>query len=147
MNPNQSAANPLYTFEFTIPNTAVDQNGHVNNVMFVQWMQDAAVRHYESIGGTGVTQALGATWVVRSHTIEYLNPAYAGELIVVQTWVADLRRVRSNRRYKFLRKSDRVVLVQGKTEWVFIDSETGAPRAIPAEVSALFNLLPDKTGA
>lgn len=147
MNQTKSANEPVFSFELIAPQTAVDANGHVNNVVYVQWMQDAAVRHYEAMGGTGPTQALGATWVVRSHTVEYLRPAYAGERIVVETWVSDLRRVRSNRRYRFLRKSDRVLLVQGKTDWVFIDSETGAPRGIPTEVSALFSLLPDDRNA
>jgi hypothetical protein len=57
--------------------SALVENGHVNNVQFVQWMQDAAVRHYESLGGILLTQALETTWVVRSHNIEYLRPAFA----------------------------------------------------------------------
>ena len=65
---------PVYSYEFVIPGTAVDENGHANNVMYVQWMQDAAVRHYQAMGGTEPTQAMGATWVVRSHLVEYLRP-------------------------------------------------------------------------
>lgn len=133
----------IFTYEFEVPAEAVDENGHVNNVMYVQWMQDAAVRHYEGMGGTGPTQALGATWVVRSHSIEYLRPAYAGERICVQTWVANLRRVRSLRRYRFLRVTDEALLVRGETYWVFVDAHNGAPRAIPAQVAGLFTLLPD----
>lgn len=134
---------PVYTYEFVIPTAAVDENGHANNVAYVQWMQDAAVRHYEAMGGTGPTQALGATWVVRSHMIEYLRPAFAGEPIRVQTWVANLRRVRSLRRYRFIRAADEALLVRGETDWVFVDSGNGAPRAIPAEVAGLFTLAPD----
>ena len=52
---------PIYTYEFTVPDEAVDENGHVNNVMYVQWMQDAAVRHYEAMGGVGPTQASPAS--------------------------------------------------------------------------------------
>ena len=44
----------VFSYEFVIPAAAVDANGHVNNVMYVQWMQDAAVRHYEAMGGTGL---------------------------------------------------------------------------------------------
>ena len=64
MKTSKPLAAPIYSYEFTVPETAVDQNGHVNNVMYVQWMQDAAVRHYEAMGGTQPTQAIGATWVV-----------------------------------------------------------------------------------
>jgi len=134
----------FYSYEFVIPEAAVDENGHVNNVMYVQWMQDAAVRHYESMGGTGPTQAIGATWVVRSHRIEYLRPAFAGECIRVQTWVTNMRRVRSLRRYRFFRVSDETLLVRGETDWVFVDASNGAPRAIPAEIAKLFTLVPDE---
>jgi acyl-CoA thioester hydrolase len=135
---------PVYTYEFVIPEPAVDTNGHVNNVMYVQWMQDAAVRHYDAMGGTRPTQDIGATWVVRSHLVEYLRPAFEGERIRVQTWVANMRRVRSLRRYRFIRAADEQLLVRGETDWVFVDANNGSPRAIPAEVAGLFTLVPDE---
>ena len=143
MKPTKVMHEPIYPFEFTIPEDAVDENGHVNNVNYVQWMQDAAVRHYEAMGGRQVTIDIGATWVVRSHTIEYLRPAFAGEQVKVLTWVANMRRVRSLRRYQFVRVEDEQLLVRGETDWVFVDSNTGSPRAIPPEVVNLFSLVPD----
>jgi acyl-CoA thioester hydrolase len=122
MKPTRSLIEPVYSYELVIPKSAVDENGHVNNVMYVQWMQDAAVRHYEAMGGTGPTQAIGATWVVRSHLVEYLRPAFEGEHIKVQTWVVNLRRVRSLRRYRFVRLNDEELLVRGETDWVFVDA-------------------------
>jgi acyl-CoA thioester hydrolase len=135
---------PIYPYEFTVPDEAVDENGHVNNVMYVQWMQDAAVRHYEAMGGRQITIDIGATWVVRSHMVEYLRPAFAGERLKVLTWVVNMRRVRSLRRYRFLRAQDEQVLVRGETDWVFVDMENGSPRAIPVEVTSLFTLYPDQ---
>jgi acyl-CoA thioester hydrolase len=144
MTPTKVLQEPNYSFEFTIPENAVDENGHVNNVNYVQWMQDAAVRHYEAMGGRQITIDLGASWVVRSHTIEYLRPAFAGEQVKVLTWVANIRRVRSLRRYQFIRAKDQKLLVRGETDWVFVDANTGAPRAIPEEVISLFTLVPDE---
>jgi acyl-CoA thioester hydrolase len=144
MNSSKPMSAPIYSYEFTVPEIAVDQNGHVNNVMYVQWMQDSAVRHYEAMGGTQPTQAMGATWVVRSHMIEYLRPAFAGERIRVQTWVVNMRRVRSLRRYRFLRVADEQLLVRGETDWVFVDASSGVPRAIPPQVTDLFTLVPDE---
>jgi acyl-CoA thioester hydrolase len=138
-----SPASPIYAYPFTIPDTAVDRNGHVNNVMYVQWMQDVAVRHYDFIGGTAPMQALGATWVVREHRIKYLRPAFAGEQVEIQTWVVNVHRVRSLRRYRFVRKSDDELLVQGETDWIFVDANTGRPRRIPEQVARVFTLLPD----
>lgn len=137
--------NPIYSVEFTIPDTAVDQIGHVNNVMYVQWMQDLAVSHYEFVGGTAPMQAARAIWVVREHHIEYLLPAYAGEIIEAQTWVANIRRVRSLRKYRFLRKSDGQLLVRGETDWVFVDTLSGQPLRIPEEVVGVFTLLPESS--
>ena len=145
MKPKKVLQEPIYPYEFTIPESAVDENGHVNNVVYVQWMQDAAVRHYEAMGGRQPTLELGATWVVRSHTIEYLSPAHAGERIKILTWVVNIRRVRSLRRYRFVRVKDEQLLVRGETDWVFVDADSGSPRAIPTEVASLFTLLPDES--
>lgn len=128
----------MYTKPFVIPETAIDENGHVNNVMYVQWMQDIAVEHYESIGGTIPMQRAGATWVVREHRIEYLLPAFLGEEIEINTWVENIRRVRSLRKYEFIRALDRNVLVKGETDWVFVDIKSGKPVAIPDQVADVF---------
>jgi len=128
----------IYSKPFVIPNTSIDENGHVNNVAYVQWMQDIAVEHYSSIGGIEA-QGVEATWVVREHRIEYFLPAFAGEEIEIKTWVENVRRVRSLRKYEFVRKSDGRTLVKGETDWVFVDLKTGTPRAIPQEVSKVFS--------
>jgi len=129
----------VYSRSFIIPREVIDENGHVNNVAYVQWMQDIAVEHYSSIGGV-TAQGSDATWFVREHRVEYLVPAFAGEEIEIKTWVENVRRVRSLRKYEFVRKSDSKVLVKGETDWVFVDARTGAPRAIPEEVSRVFSL-------
>lgn len=133
----------IYRYRFTVPENALDENGHVNNVTYVQWMQDAAVRHYNAMGGREPTQAINATWVVRSHTVVYLRPAFAGEEIEVLTWVINMRRVRSTRRYQFRRVGDGELLVRGETEWVFVDATTGHPRSVPPEVTELFRITSD----
>jgi acyl-CoA thioester hydrolase len=126
-----------YTKKFIIPESAIDENGHVNNVAYVQWMQDIALEHYSSIGGIQA-QGPDATWVIREHRIEYFLPAYAGEEIEIRTWVENIQRVRSLRKYEFVRKADGKTLVKGETDWVFVDVKSGRPLAIPQEVSDVF---------
>jgi len=135
--------NGVYTRSFTIPTAAIDENGHVNNVAYVQWMQDIAVEHYEAIGGIQA-QGKDATWVIREHRIEYFLPAFAGEEIEIKTWVENVRRVRSLRKYEFVRKSDGKTLVKGETDWVFVDAKTGRPLPIPEAVSKVFTLVQEK---
>jgi acyl-CoA thioester hydrolase len=137
----ETGSGNIYRYEFTVPESATDQNGHVNNVVYVQWMQDVAVLHSDSVGGTDAMNAAGGSWVVHSHKIEYLKPAFAEEEAIALTWVVNFRRVRSVRRYKFYRKSDNALLAKGETEWVFVDGESGRPRMIPEELSKLFPLV------
>lgn len=127
-----------YSKLLTIPKSVIDENGHVNNVAYVQWMQDIAIEHYQSIGGLEA-QGNNATWVVREHRIEYLLPAFAGEEIEIRTWVENLRRVRSLRQYEFVRKLDGKILVKGETDWVFVNVRTGRPIPIPENVSNVFS--------
>jgi acyl-CoA thioester hydrolase len=132
---------PIYRHKFTIREDVIDENGHVNNVVYVQWMQDIAVAHSNALGCTSMTRDVGATWVVRSHKVEYLSPAFAGEEVEALTWVVNFRKVRSLRRYKFVRIRDNTVLARGETDWVLVDAETGRLRIIPEDVRGAFQLL------
>ena len=133
----------IFRYEFTVPEAVIDVNGHVNNVAYVQWMQDVAIQHAAALVSESVLREIGGAWVARSHHIEYLRPTFAGDDIEARTWIADLRRVRAHRRYQFVRLSDGVVLAKGETDWVFIDTDTGLPRSIPEEIKAAFPLVPD----
>ena len=80
--------------------------------------------------------------MVRSHFIEYLQPCRAGEPITVQTWVANFQKIRSLRKYRFVRESDGALLATAQTSWVFLNLRTGRPVAIPPEVFAAYHVVP-----
>ena len=132
------ALSTKYIKTITVPDSAIDENGHVNNVIYVRWMQDVAVEHYAAIGGIEA-QGPASTWVVREHKIEYLLPTFAGEEIEICTRMENIRRVRSLRKYEFVRKADGKTLVKGETDWVFMDVKTGSPRAVPEAVTRIFS--------
>jgi acyl-CoA thioester hydrolase len=137
----------IHRYELLVPEEAEDQNGHVNNVEYLRWMQDAAMQHSEITGCTAATNAAGATWVVRTHKIEYFKPAFAGDRVVIVTWIADFRRVQSLRKYKIIRPADDALLAEGETNWVFVDAQKGTLRSIPQEVRAAFEPLPREKDA
>ena len=137
----------IYQYKLTVPDDAVDINGHVNNVEYLRWMQMAAVLHSDVQGCTRATIDHKATWVVRTHHIEYLRPAFAGEPLVVLTWVSNIRRVQSLRKYRIMRANDRTVLVEGETNWVFVDAKTGSLRSIPPQIVSTFELVPKEKEA
>ncbi|WP_028317008.1 acyl-CoA thioesterase [Desulfobulbus elongatus] len=133
---------PIGKTELVVPATAIDANGHVNNVQYVQWMQAAAMAHSDELGWPQERYAaMGRTWIIRSHAIEYLHSAYAGETIAILTWVADLRKFRSLRKYKFIRPADQVVLATAETLFIFCDLHTGKPMTIPPEVREAYAII------
>jgi len=133
----------LYTLPLEATAHDIDANGHVNNIVYLQWMQDVAIAHSDAVGCTAATNAAGCTWVARSHHIEYLRPAFAGDRVLVQTWLVDATRKSSSlRRYRMVRASDGAVLARGETLWVYVDTQNGRPRTIPGEVINCFELVP-----
>ncbi len=124
----------VFTIEFTVSEEETDQNRHVNNVIYVQWIQDIAEKHSNARGATQAMKDANRIWVVRSHNIEYLSPAFAGDLVIASTWVESFRRVRAVRGSSFVRKSDGVVLARGRTEWICVDAVYGKPCSIPDDV-------------
>jgi acyl-CoA thioester hydrolase len=111
----------------------------VNNVAFIQWMQDAAVAHSTAVGALPLTTAHNVLWVVRSHHIDYKRQAFLGDVVHVKTWIVDCRMVSSRRGYEFVRPVDGAILATAQTDWVFIDATTHRPKAIPEDVQALYN--------
>ncbi len=135
-----SKSDPIFTQLLTVTDDVVGRNGHVNNVSYVRWMQDVAVGDFKSRIFDEQMQELGCTWVARSHHIEYLRPAFPNDNIEISTWIENWRRVRSTRKYKFTRSSDRVVIAQGETDWVLINVKNSRPCSIPENIREEFQL-------
>ncbi|MGB7251686.1 MAG: acyl-CoA thioesterase [Phormidesmis sp.] len=131
----------IYRYDITIPASAIDQNGHLNNVEYVSWMQAAAIAHANDTGCTRLTTEIGATWIVRKHQVEYLQPAFVDEVVILFTWITTIRKVRSQRKYQFFRPADQQVLAIASTDWVFVDAQTGSPLAIPTAVANAFEVM------
>lgn len=133
----------IYEHRFRVPEHAIDAHGHVNNLEYLRWMQEAAVEHSSAQGWPGQRyREIGAGWVVRSHRIDYLQPAFEGDEIVVFTWVANFRKIRSLRRYKVVRLGDQAVLAVAETDWAFIGLDHYVPRRVPEEVASAFIVVP-----
>jgi len=128
----------IFSYTFTVPQSAIDEYGHVNNVIYVQWMQDTATRLSSWIPDYKQPENTG--WFVREHRVQYLSPAYLGDELEVRTWLTEMKRVRALRQYEFARKADGKVLVRGETQWIFVDLITGRPLPIPPEMVELFTV-------
>jgi len=138
----------VFEYEHAVAADEIDALGHASNVAYVAWMQAAALAHSTALGWPAERYfALGQGWVARAHAIEYLQPAFAGDRIVVRTWVATMRKATSSRRYEIIRKSDGQRLATAETRWAFIDYATRQPVRIPPQIAHAFPVVPDRLPA
>ena len=142
----ESMLNPgVFAHTFTIPAASMDGNGHVNNLEYLRWMQEIAMAHSDAQGWDLARYGeAGSSWVVRSHAIEYLRPAFAGEALTVLTWIEGFQQQESLRHYLFWRERDRKLLAKARTLWVYVDAATGRARPIPAEFRSAFDVVADE---
>jgi acyl-CoA thioester hydrolase len=138
----------IYHHRRVVLPSEIDGLGHVNNLAYLAWMQDAALDHSAAQGWPEARyKTLGSGWVVRSHEILYLAPAFDGDEIVVRTWVAQTQRASSLRRFEILRPADDKVLARSSTLWAFIKFATGSVTRIPPEVAEAFVVVGDEPTA
>jgi acyl-CoA thioester hydrolase len=122
-----------YHHRFTVARQDIDALGHANNVVWVRWVNDAAVAHARAVGlGGRRCRELGVVWVVRRHDVEYLAPAFEDEVLDAVTWPESLKGAISMRR-TVIRRED-TELARALTTWVLVDQDTGKPRRMLPEI-------------
>lgn len=135
---SEAAGSSAASFEQPITVTAddLDELNHVNNVVYLRWVQDIATAHWTAIAPR---EALESTaWVARRHEIDYLSAATLGEQLTARTWVGKAEGLTFERLTE-IRRADGQVVVKARTLWVPIDRRTARPRRVSDEVRALFS--------
>ena len=125
---------------FALPITAqaadIDELGHVNNAVWVRWLQDVATAHWLALADPAHVAAY--LWVVVRHEIDYARPLRLGETVTARTWVEGLPRgAKFDRRVDFIGFGARLH-VTARTTWAIVDKATGRALRVPAEVAAPF---------
>ncbi len=118
----------------------IDIQGHVNNIVYLRWVQDAAIAHWNTIAPQHEQEKL--TWVVRRHEIDYKKPAMKNDTIIVQTWIGAASRLAFDRHTEMVRASDLRLLALARTVWCPIDRNTGRPTDVSPEIRSLFSVSP-----
>lgn len=117
----------------------IDDLGHVNNAVYLRYMEDVARAHADFVGaGIDFMRSVGVVPVARSHFIRYHRPAYEGEELAVSTEVVSASGLRANRHNEVRRASDGALLAEADTEWVWVDPARGRPKPIPHELLEKF---------
>jgi acyl-CoA thioester hydrolase len=128
---------PVFELTLTAGPEHIDELGHVNNAVWVQWIQTVAVAHWDNVADPAHKEAY--FWVVVRHEIDYLRAAHEGDRIAARTWVGEAPQgARFDRLMEFIGAADGKVCVRAKTQWAIIDKALGRPIRVPAEVMAPF---------
>lgn len=110
----------------------MDALGHVNNAVYQNYLEQAAIEHSEHLGITlDIYRELGGVFVMRRVEIDYLRPAVAGDTLEVTTWLKEMRGTRAYRRYEIRKQNQDDLLVTAEALWVWVDTQTMRPRPIP----------------
>jgi acyl-CoA thioester hydrolase len=128
--------NPVFEHQLTARGEHIDELGHVNNAVWVQWIQEVALAHWYAVADAAHQDAY--IWVVIRHEIDYLRAVSEGETVTGRTWVgAAPRGARFDRHMEFV-GADGKPRVKALTTWAIIDKASGRPLRVPPEVVAPF---------
>mgnify|MGYP000321359967 CR=1 FL=1 len=122
--------NPVFTLNIKVSDDDIDTLDHVNNLVYVKWMDDIATTHWNFL--TKENPLPQYIWVVMRHEIDYLKQAGLGDEITVKTWVGETRGITSVRFMEFYKGED--LLVKAKTIWAMLDAKTYKPARIRENV-------------
>jgi acyl-CoA thioester hydrolase len=126
-------------FEMIIPVLPgdIDEQNHVNNTVYLRWIQDVATAHWRAVASPKAQETIG--WVVLRHEIDYKGPATLGDEMVLRTWVGKATRLTFERFTEIRRNRDGRLLSEARTLWCPIDAQSGRPVRVSVEVRSRFS--------
>ena len=128
----------MFYKEYTVKEENIDRNNHLNNIVYIQWMQDIAISHDQHLGcDENYYNSKKCYWVAKKHSIDYKKPAYLNDTITVKTKITNMKHCSSTRVYEFYNQQN-TLIAKAETLWVFIDVKSGLPQGIFPELKELF---------
>ena len=124
-----------FILKHTVTKEEIDNLNHVNNVVYVQWIQDIAGKHWQDLIKDQAKQHY--IWVVIRHEIDYLKSAKLEDNITLKTWVGESKGLKSIRYVEIFRNQD--LLAKAKTTWCMLDTKTHRPLRITEDVLKILN--------
>jgi acyl-CoA thioester hydrolase len=129
-------AERAFSLHFTALAEHIDELGHVNNAVWVQWIQQVATTHWYALAAAEYRDAY--VWVVIRHEIDYLRPALEGDQVTARTWVGEAPKGARFDRFVEFTGADGKVRAKARTTWAMLDKATGRPQRITPEIVAPF---------
>jgi acyl-CoA thioester hydrolase len=115
----------------------IDELGHVNNVVYLRWVQELAVAHWRAAAPPDLQAAV--VWVVLRHEIDYKRAARLGDAVLGRTWVGSATGSRFERFSEFVHADGATLLAQARSVWCPLNAETGRPRRVDPALHDYFS--------
>ena len=125
--------NNSFSYTLIVSESDIDTLNHVNNITYLQWVQNAAQKHWAILSNSEIDE--NYVWVVIRHEIDYFLPAILNDKITVSTYIGDSYGVKSELFVK-IKKGDKI-LAKAKTIWCLLDKNTMKPVKVPSEIMAI----------
>ena len=126
-----------FEIRMTVMPGDIDEQNHVNNTVYLRWVQEVATAHWRAVARTDAQECI--RWVVLRHEIDYKAPACVQDEVVLRTWVGKASRLTFERFTEILRRSDGQLLSKARTLWCPINAQTGRPVRVSVEVREQFS--------
>ena len=126
----------VFRLDFEPASADIDENGHVNNVVYLRWAQDLGVAHWRSLA-PAEAQAQWA-WVALRHEIDYRRALLPNEVGQGRTWVAETAEGPRFDRFIRIDAADGAMCAQVTTTWCLIEQATGRPKRVPPWMMQMF---------
>ncbi len=130
----------LFEYHFRVDEDPQNYIRHVNNLRYLEWFIETAIKHADSLGwGMSICKEMNLAWVAKSHTIEYISPAYQDDELLITTWIENVSATRITRCYECKRIEDGQLIAKASTVWVIVDYDSGKPKAFPKDLKMKFD--------
>ncbi len=132
---HHDSMNTPFRLSISIQKNDIDELGHVNNVVYLRWVQEVAAGHWNVVASPELKTKY--SWVVLRHEIDYRLPVFLTDKIIGSTWVGEYHGARFERYVKLCHIDSDKVVAEAKTMWCLLDAHTMKPRRIDEEILQL----------
>jgi acyl-CoA thioester hydrolase len=126
----------IFEYPISVQQIDIDEQGHVNNISYLKWVQEVAIAHWNSVATEEMSKLY--MWVVSRHEIDYLKQAYLHTNLVAKTWVVEPDGAKSERYVTICDTANGDMIAKIKTTWYLLDFKTKRPKRIEADLADIF---------
>jgi acyl-CoA thioester hydrolase len=126
-----------FSKEIIVEEKHLDNLLHVNNVVYVQWMQDIALQHWKTFASTQIDETY--VWMVHSHQITYHAQAFKDDILLMQTYTGNYSNVTWDRHYEITRPADGKKIITAKSVWILLNRKTQRPQRVDDDILNVFS--------